>query len=156
MVKAFQKVCFTWKGNEGKHSSSVVLFIISFVSPASLPTHWLSGKESTCQCRRCRRCRFDLWVRKIPLRRKWQPTPVFLPGQIPWTEEPGGLQSMGSERAGHSWVTEHARMPYLAIHLSYWSLKLQYEAIEPELSIHTLYASISRGVPIHFYLNASA
>ena len=29
------------------------------------------------------------------LRRKWQPTPVFLPGASPWTEEPGGLQSMG-------------------------------------------------------------
>ena len=153
MVKAFQKVCFTWKGSEGKHSSSVVLFIISFVSSASLPTHWLSGKESTCQCRRCRRCRFDLRVRKIPLRRKWQPTPVFLPGQIPWTEEPGGLQSMGSQRAGHSCVTEHARMPFLAIHPhAFWVT----EAIEPELSIHTLYASISRGVPIHFYLNASA
>ena len=35
---------------------------------------WLSGKESTCQC--CR-CRFDLWVGKIPWRRKWQPTPVL-------------------------------------------------------------------------------
>ena len=34
-----------------------------------------SGKESTCQCRRCR---FDPWIRKIPWRRKWQPTPVFL------------------------------------------------------------------------------
>ena len=40
---------------------------------------WLSGKESICQCRRHRRCRFNLWVRKIPWRRKWQPTPVFLP-----------------------------------------------------------------------------
>ena len=29
----------------------------------------------------CRRCRFDPWVRKIPWRRKWQPTPVFLPGK---------------------------------------------------------------------------
>ena len=29
-------------------------------------------------------------------RRAWQPTPVFLPGESPWTEEPGGLQSMGS------------------------------------------------------------
>ena len=29
----------------------------------------------------CWRCRFDLWVRKIPWRRKWQPTPVFLPGK---------------------------------------------------------------------------
>ena len=31
---------------------------------------------------------------------KWQPTPVFLPGEAPWTEEPGGLWSMGSQRAG--------------------------------------------------------
>ena len=37
---------------------------------------------------------FDPWVRKIPWRRKWQPIPVFLPGKIPWTEEPGRLQSM--------------------------------------------------------------
>jgi len=29
-------------------------------------------------------------------RRQWQPTPVLLPGKFPWTEEPGGLQSMGS------------------------------------------------------------
>ena len=42
---------------------------------------WLSSKESTCQCRRHRRCRFNLWVGKIPWRRKWQPTPVFLPGE---------------------------------------------------------------------------
>ena len=34
-------------------------------------------------------------------RRKWQPTPVFLLGKIPWTEEPGGLQSMDSKRVGH-------------------------------------------------------
>ena len=41
-----------------------------------------SSKESTCQCRRCKRCRFNPWVRKIPWRRKWQPTPVFLPGKF--------------------------------------------------------------------------
>ena len=40
---------------------------------------WQLGiKESACQCRRLR---FDPWVRKIPWRRKWQPTPVFLPGK---------------------------------------------------------------------------
>ena len=32
---------------------------------------WLSGKESVCQCRRCR---FNSWVRKIPWERKWQPS----------------------------------------------------------------------------------
>ena len=31
---------------------------------------------------------------KIPCRRAWQPTPVFLPGESPRTEEPGGLQFM--------------------------------------------------------------
>ena len=45
---------------------------------AGLPW-WLSGKE--CQCKRCRRRRFDPWVGKIPWKRKWQPTPVFLPGK---------------------------------------------------------------------------
>ena len=28
------------------------------------------------------RCEFDLWVRKIPRRRKWQSTPVCLPGKF--------------------------------------------------------------------------
>ena len=37
-----------------------------------------SGKESACQCRRCKRRRFHPWVRKIPWSRKWQHTPVFL------------------------------------------------------------------------------
>ena len=40
------------------------------------------GKESACQCRRHRRCRFDPWVGDIPWRRKWHPTPVFLPGKF--------------------------------------------------------------------------
>ena len=47
----------------------------------------------------------DLW------RRAWQLTPVLLPGESPWTEEPGGLQSMGLQRVGHDWATKcmHAR-----------------------------------------------
>ena len=43
---------------------------------------WHSGKESTCQRRRCKRCGFDPWVRKIPWSRKWQPTLIFLPGKF--------------------------------------------------------------------------
>ena len=65
----------------------------------------------TCICRaqwrrthlRCRRwCRFYPWVKKIPWRRAWQLTPVFLPGEFPWTEEPEGLQSMGSQWVRHN------------------------------------------------------
>ena len=62
-----------------------------------------SGKEPTCQCRRCKRGRFNTWVGKIPWRWKWQPTPIFLPGKIPWTEEPDRLQSIGLQRVGHDW-----------------------------------------------------
>ena len=49
------------------------------------------------------RLRFSPWVGKMPWRRTWQPTPVFLPGESPWTEEPGGLQSMRSQRVGNGW-----------------------------------------------------
>ena len=40
-----------------------------------------SGKEPTCQCGRHRKHGFDPWVGKIPWRRAWQLTPVFLPGE---------------------------------------------------------------------------
>ena len=38
-------------------------------------------QEMWVQCKRHRRCGFNAWVGKIPWRRKWQPTPVFLPGE---------------------------------------------------------------------------
>ena len=66
-------------------------FSLSFGLPK-----WLSGKESACQGRSCRRCGFDPWVRKIPWRRKWQPTPVFLPG-----ESHGQRNLAGYSPAGH-------------------------------------------------------
>ena len=49
------------------------------------------------------------WVTSLSLftfmhwRRKWQPTPVFLPGESQGRGEPGGLPSMGSHRVGHDW-----------------------------------------------------
>ena len=45
-------------------------------------SRWLSGKEAICHHRRHRRHGFNPWVRKIPWSRKWQPTPVFLPGKF--------------------------------------------------------------------------
>ena len=41
-----------------------------------------SGKEPACQCRRHKRFGFDPWLRKIPWRREWLATPVFLPGKF--------------------------------------------------------------------------
>ena len=53
----------------------------------------------------------ETWVQplvgKIPWRTAWQLSPVFLPGESPQTEEPGGLQSVGLQRVGHNWATEH-------------------------------------------------
>jgi len=54
------------------------------------------GKESACNVRDLRV--FDPWVGKIPWRKAWQSTLVFLPGESPWTEELGGLQLMGLQR----------------------------------------------------------
>ena len=51
---------------------------------------------------RHKRHRFDPWLRKIPWRRAWQPTPVFLAWRIPSTKEPGRLQSVGPQRVGHN------------------------------------------------------
>ena len=62
------------------------------------------GKEPACHCRRRKRHKFNPWVGKIPWRRKRQPTPVFLFGESPWTEERGGLQSMGSQTVGQDWI----------------------------------------------------
>ena len=40
-------------------------------------------------------------VVKLSRRRKWKPTPVVLPRETPWTEEPGGLQSIGLQKIRH-------------------------------------------------------
>ena len=151
-----------------------IIFIKTLASRASLVAQWWRIRPQ------CGRLRFEPWVGQIPWRRKWQPTPVFLPGKsrgqrslagysplgckeldvthqlnndrnpcllirhlwctrdhmqcfvctasfnphnlgisekamaphsstlawkIPWMEEPGRLQSMGSLRVGHDWAT---------------------------------------------------
>ena len=57
---------------------------------------------------------------RSPGERKWQPTPVSLPGKL-WTEEPGRLQSMGSQRVGHDWATSLTSLHCLALKPSFCS-----------------------------------
>ena len=68
---------------------------------------WLSVKESTCQCRRCKRCGFHYWLGRspgggngnhssIPAWKTW------------WTEEVGGLQSWGCKESDMTEHTFHA------------------------------------------------
>ena len=54
---------------------------------------------------------FNPWVGKIPWRRAWQPTPVFLFGKPLWTEEPGRLLSMELQRVVNTQATEHTHIP---------------------------------------------
>ena len=52
----------------------------------------------------------------------------ILAWRIPWTEEPGRLQSMGSQRVGHSWVTKQHKAVNSLIHNSFlrnnWNVRL--------------------------------
>ena len=72
----------------------------------------------------CRKSGFDPWVGKSPWRRAWQPTPVFLPGESPWTEEPDQLQTMGLKRVGHDWATcEHTHTIMSNAEACYYSVQ---------------------------------
>ena len=64
---------------------------------------WLSGKEPACQCRRCD---FDPWVGEIPWRRKWQPSPVFLPGKSHEQRSLLGSSPWGHKRVRYYLATE--------------------------------------------------
>ena len=64
------------------HTSCLVLMIIWVCLSCLWHPRWLSGKESSWQCRRCKRPRFDPWVGKIPWSRKLKHTPIFLPGNF--------------------------------------------------------------------------
>ena len=81
-------------------------FLVVNITVLRLPLY-LSDKESVCQCRRCRRCGFDPWIRKIPWRRKWQPAPVFLPG-----ESHGQRSLVGYMGSQESDTTEHVHAHY--------------------------------------------
>ena len=65
---------------------------------------WPNSKESACQCRKCKRHDFNPWVRKIPWERNMAAHSSIFACKIPWTEEPGRLQSMGLQTKH---MTEH-------------------------------------------------
>ena len=66
-------------------------FVESFVPRQMGLPGGASGKEFACQCRRHTSCGFNPWVRKIPWRRKWQPSQYLWP-ENSMCRQPGGLQ----------------------------------------------------------------
>ena len=79
------------KNNKSGHLL-LLISMLSLVPYTCVLPMWLSGKKSSCQCRRCR---FYPWVGKKEMATRSS----ILAWEIPWTEEPGGLQSMGSQKS---------------------------------------------------------
>ena len=61
-------------------------------------------------------------IQSLTRRRQWHPTPVLLPEKIPWMEEPGGPQSMGSQRVGHD-----------------FTFTFHFRALEKEMGTHSMF-----------------
>ena len=81
----YKNILFSY--SDGMKFNRVTFFIwpmklaVMYAIPMGLP-RWLRGKRKpSCQYRRFRRCWFHPWVRTISWMRKWQPIPVFLPGE---------------------------------------------------------------------------
>ena len=75
-------------------------FFLSHTSVHMIFPGGSDGKASVCL--QCGRPRFDLWVGKISWRRKWQRTPVFLPGESHgWRSLVGYSPCLGLQRVGH-------------------------------------------------------
>ena len=77
--------------------------VIVYIWHVPFDSKWLSDKESACQCRRHKRCRFDPWVRKIPWNKETATHSSILAWRIPWTDEPSKLQSVVSQ--SRTWFT---------------------------------------------------
>ena len=95
----------------GKQSSCQALVI------SASPTHWLALSEAPSQ--------FFEWIREyyvhaIIKEKAMAPHSSALAWKIPWTEEPGGLQSMGSLRVGHDWATSLSLFTFM-----HWRRKWQ-------------------------------
>ena len=76
--------------------------ILLKICPISRLPRWRIGKESACQCRRHKRLRFDPWVGKSLWKRKWQPAPVYLPGDFHRQSSPVGYSPWACDWAQHN------------------------------------------------------
>ena len=110
---AFRSVFFFFFNKFSEHlpfrviSGSLVGMTPLDISLSDGLPRWLSGKDTACQCRRQERWRFYPWVRKIPWRRAWQPTLVFLPGKSHGQRSLAGYSPWGRKELN---TTEHAHL----------------------------------------------
>ena len=79
-----------------------------------------SGKDPACQCRRHNRRGFSPWVGKMPWSRKWQPSPVFLPGKFHRQRSLAGYGMV--HRVGCDWAQFYVSCPR---HLGFLGFSLE-------------------------------
>ena len=135
-------------------SQSSILFLLTLLSIKKILKYSCfglprrpSGKESTCQGRRLKRCRFDPWVSKISWRRKWQPTPVFLPGK-----SHGQRLLVTVHRVAESDTTEWAHMSvHIQLLYNVVLFSLYIKVNKPFIYIH-IYTHIFVYIYIHIYI----
>ena len=86
-IQNFVIICTGKESKKNIYNTYITMHVYSMGFQGSV-----SGKESACQHRRCKRCWFNPWIRKIPFWRGHD-NPLQYPClRIPWTEEPGGSQ----------------------------------------------------------------
>ena len=95
---------------------------------------WHSGQKSSCQCRR-----HGVWSlsQADPQEGEMATHSNILAWRIPWTEDRGGLQFMGSQRVGHNWVTEYTHKALNTWTITLASSLLLIEALKRHESIMT-------------------
>ena len=124
----------TWICGKFLYSSGSVLLIPERDAPSSINNFMLpssslgfpggaSGKESTCQGKKHEATRVQSLSREDPLEEEMATHSSILAWRIPWREEPGGLQSMGSQKVRHNWsgLAHMHILPTLGIWAWYWS-----------------------------------
>ena len=113
-----------WNQNLWKWCTEVYIFNPSYPGGSM----GKKKKKIHLQCRRCKRLSFDSWVGKIPWRRAWQPTPVFLPGGSHEWRSLAGYGSQG-HRVRWDWSNwAHTHLWYMSTQLNMTLFRLRFNS----------------------------
>ena len=121
----------------------------SLYTRVSQVTQWY--KEPVCQCRRCE---FSPWVRKIPWRRKWQCTPVSLPGKSHGQRSLAGYSPWDCERVRYDIATKQKIEGFLVLK-KYVLIMLEISNMSHFITINFLSALFRRGVEREYFSKCS-
>ena len=82
----------------------------------------------------------ETWVQSLgredPLKKEMAANSSILAWRTPWMEEPGGLQSSGSQRAGHEWATSLSHLQFSSVAQSYLTLWDPMDCSTPGFPVH--------------------